>query len=136
LRITRRVPTSSSRTLSEMRGRAGKLSGGRCSKEHGVRGRKPLHALRKRVRLANQRKVRSRHGERVAETKLGCGYSRPHYGENRKRGTTGLGALLKGFADNVIELDNKSRDASTDEIHDPDPARARRTAARPRRNAK
>jgi hypothetical protein len=25
-----------------------------------------------------------------------------HYGENRKRGTTGLGALLKGSADNVI----------------------------------
>jgi len=34
-----------------------------------------------------------------------------HYVENRKRGTTGLGALLKGSADNVIELDKKSRDA-------------------------
>jgi integrase len=79
-------------------------------KEHGVRGRKPLHALRKEYgSLINEKydlvtaKELLRHSS-VAVTAA-------HYVENRKRGTTGLGALLKGPPDNVVELDKKSRDA-------------------------
>jgi integrase len=79
-------------------------------KAHGVRGHKPLHALRKEYgALIHEKydlitaKELLRHSS-VAVTAA-------HYVENRKRGTTGLGALLKGSADNVIELDKKSRDA-------------------------
>jgi integrase len=79
-------------------------------KAHGVRGHKPLHALRKEYGpLIHEKydlitaKELLRHSS-VAVTAA-------HYVENRKRGTTGVGALLKGPADKVIELDEKSRGA-------------------------
>jgi integrase len=63
-------------------------------KAHGVNARKPLHALRKEYGpLINEKydlvtaKELLRHSS-VAMTAA-------HYVENRKRGTTGLGALLK-----------------------------------------
>jgi integrase len=62
-------------------------------RKHGVRGQKPLHALRKEYgSLINEKfdlitaKELLRHSS-VAITAA-------HYVENRKRGTTGLGALL------------------------------------------
>jgi integrase len=77
-------------------------------KAHGVTGRKPLHALRKEYgSLINEKydlvtaKELLRHSS-VAITSA-------HYVENRKRGTTGLGAVLvkrqrKGEGKKISEL--------------------------------
>jgi hypothetical protein len=81
-------------------------------KAHGVRGRKPLHALRKEYgSLINEKydlvtaKELLRHSS-VAVTAA-------HYVENRKRGTTGLGALLKASGGKIIDLGETTRESGS-----------------------
>jgi hypothetical protein len=69
-------------------------------KAHGVSGRKPLHALRKEYgSLINERYDLVTAKELLRHSSVAI--TAAHYVENRKRGTTGLGALLSG---KIVEL--------------------------------
>jgi hypothetical protein len=76
----------------------------------GISAEKPIHELRKEFGSMVNRK----HGLSAAKDLLrhaDIAITAAHYVDSPRQATSGLGALLKGPADNVIELGKKSREA-------------------------